>query len=116
MEIQAQIPAALCAMHNYIHVHDPTDGNLPADDGDNEDGYLEDGPADVVMEDEAAAMEEDNDDDFCQGAAMCDRIAAAIWTQYQRIVVECGLEGLDIIDSEGDKDTGDDDEDAASDM
>jgi hypothetical protein len=39
-------------MHNYIHVQDPTNGNLPADDGDDEDGYLEDGPADVVVEDE----------------------------------------------------------------
>jgi hypothetical protein len=115
MEIQAQIPAALCTMHNYIRVHDPTNGNLPADDGDDEDGYLEDGPADVLTEDEVAAME-DNGYDFCQGAAMRDRIAAAMWTQYQCIVVECGLEGLDIMDSEEDEDTGDDDEDATSDV
>jgi hypothetical protein len=103
-------------MHNYIHVHDPTDGNLPADDGDDEDGYLEDGPADMVTEDEAAAIEEDNDNEFHQGAAMCDHIAAVMWTQYQCIVLEHGLEGLDIMDSEDDKDTGDDDEDAASDV
>jgi hypothetical protein len=30
--------------------------------------------------------------------------------------VECGLEGLDIMDSEEDEDTGDDDKDAASDV
>jgi hypothetical protein len=56
MEIQAQIPAALCTMHNYICVHDPTNGNLPADDGDNEDGYLEDGPADVVAEEDVTGV------------------------------------------------------------
>jgi hypothetical protein len=61
-------------------------------------------------------IEEDNNYDFCQGAAMRDRIAAAMWTQYQRIVVERGLEGLDIMDSEEDGDTGDDNEDAASDV
>ena len=28
MDIQAQIPAALAAIHNYIHIHDHEEGDL----------------------------------------------------------------------------------------
>jgi hypothetical protein len=53
-----------------------------------------------------AAIEEDNEEEFCQGSVMRDRIAAAMWTQYQRVIQERGLDTLDIMD---------DDEDAAAD-
>jgi hypothetical protein len=29
IEIQARIPTALCALHNYIRAHDPLEGPLP---------------------------------------------------------------------------------------
>lgn len=105
MEIQAQIPAVLCAMHHYIHLYDPGDDNLPTDDRDNEYSFLEDGlDADVVMEDDVAAIQKENDDEFCQGAAMHDHIAAVMWTQYQRVVLQCSLKELNIMDSTEDKD------------
>jgi hypothetical protein len=105
MEIQAQIPAALCALHNYICLHDPSEGHLPADD---EDEGVEDGGlgADMAAEDDAAAIEEDNEEEFCQGSVMRDRIAAAMCMQYQCVVQERGLDTLDIMD---------DDKDAAAD-
>jgi hypothetical protein len=77
MEIQAQIPAALCALHNYIRLRDHSEGHLPADD---EDEDVEDGGlgTDMAVEDDVAAIEEDNEEEFCQGSVMRDRIAAAM--------------------------------------
>jgi hypothetical protein len=28
LQVQAQIPAALCTIHNFIHYHDPGEGPL----------------------------------------------------------------------------------------
>ncbi|KAF8804646.1 hypothetical protein BYT27DRAFT_7035829, partial [Phlegmacium glaucopus] len=32
LEIQACIPSALAAIHNFIHLHDPEEGPLEADE------------------------------------------------------------------------------------
>ena len=31
VEVQAKIPAALCAIHNFIRQFDPSEGQVPAD-------------------------------------------------------------------------------------
>ncbi|KAG2745074.1 hypothetical protein P692DRAFT_20742611, partial [Suillus brevipes Sb2] len=101
MEIQAQIPAALCVLHNFIRVHDPSESNIPIDDEDGEaDVGAEDAVADTRDAEDATAMEEDNEHDFRQAAELRDRIAEAMWAQYQRVVLERGLEALDITEDE----------------
>jgi len=84
MDIQARLPMALCALHNFIHHCDASgpdtidqdflDGDLPdpifTDDdmGDDARGELTDGPADAAERRRA---------DNC-----CDEIAAAMWADY----------------------------------
>lgn len=83
MEIQARLPAALCALHNFIHRHDPDDFfdldplelELGADEGDA--GVLGDGPAD--------AAERRRADD------RRDHIAQAMWEDYQQELIRRGL-------------------------
>ena len=71
---QARLPAALCAIHNFIRDHDP-EINDPDNDG-----------ADVDQENyqggghfEAEGLGADN----AEGAAMRDRIAQDMWEDYQ---------------------------------
>jgi len=102
MDIQAWIPATLCVIHNFICVHDPTD--IPTNDDNDEDdedwqgGYS---GGNAEEEEEIAAVEEDNELEFCQGSAM--------WDAYQCISLEWAFEGIDLDDE--DEDEGDEDED-----
>jgi hypothetical protein len=85
MFVQARIPAALCALHNFIHRHDPDmfdalyDGQLLEHDGidDVALGELGDGPADAVERDRANARR--------------DAIASAMWQDY---TAECIRRGI----------------------
>jgi hypothetical protein len=43
MTVQAQIPAALCALHNFIHIHDPCEQDLPGEEYHNQEGYAGNG-------------------------------------------------------------------------
>lgn len=111
MEIQAQIPAALCVLHNFIRVHDPSESNIPIDDEDGEaDVGAEDAVADTRDAEDATAMEEDNEHDFRQAAELRDHIAEAMWAQYQRVVLERGLEALDITEDEDENEDENEDE------
>ncbi|KAG1749515.1 hypothetical protein EDB19DRAFT_1904634 [Suillus lakei] len=99
MEIQAQIPTALCAIHNFICIHNPSEDNPPADNKDEGDRFLEDGlGTDVVTKDDAEAVEENNEHEFCQ---------------------EADLDGLDVMENDDDDATDNkdvtDNEDAADD-
>jgi hypothetical protein len=77
MELQAQIPTALCTVHNFICMHDPT--NIPTNEADDEDddedwqGEYSGGNDDDKEEEEEAeenddivAIEEDNKIEFYQ--------------------------------------------------
>jgi excinuclease UvrABC nuclease subunit len=55
-------------------------------------------------------MEEDNEHDFRQAAELRDRIAEAMWAQYQRVVLERGLEALDITEDEDENEDENEDE------
>ena len=76
-EIQARIPAALCALHNFIQHHDPSEGELPGEDVPF--GYRDDSG-------EALGGEHD---------VRRDRIATEMWTDYQRVLQERGSSGSD---------------------
>jgi hypothetical protein len=80
VKFQAKIPSALCAIHNFIHRHDPKEGELPGgdpehsnvgsnagDEGVQQMNYAEHGVPEEVT-------------------ARRDRIAQAMWESYQRIL------------------------------
>ena len=84
MNIQARIPAALCALHNFVRKFEPDDFydpelggiNLFIDD-DNWDGVLGDGPADTQERRQADARR--------------DTIAREMWQDYQDELRRRGL-------------------------
>jgi hypothetical protein len=77
-EVQARIPAALCAIHNFIREFDSSEGKLPADNisfeygGSNEDAEVSGGNNDRTD-------------------SRRDRIAEDMWRDYQRILMERGM-------------------------
>ena len=83
MNIQARVPVALCALHNFIRRYDPDDFFDPelagVDDAVDEDGdgVLGDGPADV---------DERRRADTCR-----DGIAQEMWDDYQQELLHRGL-------------------------
>ena len=108
LEIQARIPAALSALHNFILEHEPNDNepvadedsaNLAGHDFEPELGHAQ--PAD--LEEGAMTMRR-------------DAIAADMWQDYQRVLQEREL-GDDEVndDGDGDGDCGDGDDDGGDD-
>ena len=86
MDIQARIPVALCAIHNFVCRFDPnaffdpelTEGDLSAELGGDELGVLGDGPADAAERRRA---------DQCR-----DNIAQDMWEDYQQELAHHGIE------------------------
>lgn len=78
LNIQAQIPTALCAIHNFIRVHDPDEATLSevADffvDDNSGSGFNPAGSAEEV-ESEASMKR--------------DQIAEAMWDDYQHVLAQ----------------------------
>ena len=85
LQIQAQIPAALCAVHNFIRFHDPDEGPAPdADDFLDDEGT---GQHDAVEEEEHNVVQ-----DSREMSRMCDCIAEDMWVDYQRVLHDRGPE------------------------
>lgn len=74
-EVQARIPAALCAIHNFIREQDPSEGHLPADN-------VPLGHSGDDAHDEVANGNDETPD------ARRDAIAEMMWLDYQRILAE----------------------------
>jgi hypothetical protein len=75
MDIQPKIPSALCAIHNFIHIHDPQVEANEADDHDlhgNAGDHIVHGVGYVVVD-------EVEDGDV---AARRNTIARAMWDDY----------------------------------
>lgn len=82
MDIQAQIPAALCALHNFVRRYDPEDdgelgGVNPPDEDVEPAGVLADGPADAAERRRADRRRDD--------------IAEEMWVDYQRELRRRGI-------------------------
>ena len=92
MDIQACVPAALCALHNFMHSQEPDAYFLEIDDaeedwhlvGDMEEevdeealGHLEDGPTTAAERQRAEALR--------------DCIAEEMWVDYQCVLQEQGM-------------------------
>jgi hypothetical protein len=95
LEIQARIPAALCAIHNFIQEHDPNELEGEIGEPEGRDGFddleNEDGPP--APENEAATN-------------MRNQIAQDMWDQYQQVLAER------MADVDGFSDTSDIEEDS----
>jgi hypothetical protein len=79
LEIQARIPSALSAIHNFIHIHNSNEGVIAANNGGDSDGSAFD--HDYVVPAPAAAV---ND----KSSARQDAIAGMMWTDYVAICQE----------------------------
>ena len=78
MEVQAHIPPALCAIHNFIRIHDPHDIEEFADiEGHNVD--VESG----ALAEHAVTQEEKG-----RASAKRDAIASQMWDDYQELLHE----------------------------
>lgn len=99
LNIQARLPAALCAVHNFISAHEPL-ADIPLAGGDFGDLGDDGGPNDhdhIASAGAAAAAD--------QPSARRDQIALEMWNNYLRVRCERGMPVVD-----------DDDEDSSEDM
>lgn len=86
MAIQAKIPTALCAVHNFIRIHDDDEINDFQDidedpePGQEREGELAPGPANAA---EKVAADKRR-----------DRIAEAMWVDYQALLAQRFLDEL----------------------
>ena len=87
MDVQARVPPAMCALHNFILFHDPSDIDNYVTGSDEEDG------------DPNPGRTEDNDFGVLANAAVTsgektraeekrDKIAQEMWDDYQRVLRE----------------------------
>jgi hypothetical protein len=93
LDIQARIPTALCAVHNFIRMHDKEEGQL-----------VENGTSDIIDSDhhdypQPGGMAEAEDD--TDAKIMRNRIAQAMWDDYQCVLTER------MVDSDVDEDSDD---------
>jgi hypothetical protein len=73
MDLQARIPAALAAIHNFIRVHDPEELASFADSEDLEPGFVS---GELAAGQTRTAEKR-------RANTRRDEIAAAMWVQYQ---------------------------------
>lgn len=102
--MQAQIPSALCAIHNFILIHDPpTDDKFPHDENSTNPIISIPNPGD----NEVQHVDENVSSDV---AVRRDKIAEDMWASYQSIL-ELRRENGNANEGED----GDDDDDSHSD-
>jgi hypothetical protein len=90
VDVQAHIPAALCAIHNFIAKHNPGEASLPEDPPcDYDDHY--DHVYFVGAEPEDAHSHRDH-------------IALMMWESYQEICVERAEAAYESLDDDADDD------------
>jgi DDE superfamily endonuclease len=86
LDIQARIPAALCAIHNFIRIHDPADEAIGTSDDDDDDDGDTGAPFDRDHIAAAAAAAE-----LDGPSQRRDRIAQQMWENYLVVRLERGL-------------------------
>ena len=100
LDIQARIPASLSALHNFICVWDPDEVSIPEDSEDNPHSF-------------ANAQGDINEGgiDKQKGSDRRDRIALAMWEDYQRVCRDRAIDGDNLLE-----DLSDDEYDTMSDF
>ena len=93
LDMQARIPVALCALHNFIRVHDPFEDNT-INNFEDDDGLVDPGGNSQSVAD-AGTDEVDFFADANGGNQLWNEIATCMWRDYQNILRE-RLEQMDI--------------------
>jgi hypothetical protein len=78
--IQAQIPATLCAIYNFICIHNSSEEDSEISGAEEQYNQQADAGDDVMY---SIGFQESTNDAV---VARCDRIAAEMWTSYQDIL------------------------------
>ena len=94
LEVQARIPAALSAIHNFISIHNPHDKPISSTTSNGVQIYN-----DVDEAFTSAGALEPNDVDLCW-----DIIAQKMWDDYVLICEEQGIDMDDVLGSELEED------------
>jgi hypothetical protein len=87
MEIQNRLPAALCALHNFIRTHDINETEVQEIGVDRDEGVS--GPFIPAIEpepDEPVEAEGGTNPSRNQATALRNRIASELWAQYQGVL------------------------------
>jgi hypothetical protein len=98
LQIQARIPAALCAIHNFIRLHDPAENETLADNDDTENDTQVDHDHEASA---AVAAEIDTP------STKRDHIAQAMWDNYLAIRQERAISDEDDSGDESDAEVDD---------
>ena len=83
-DMQCVPDGSLCAIHNFIRIHNPGEGPVPDDDLVDGDGGDDEGSGHNPEPVEDEGMEEE--------CALCDQIADQMWEDYIAIRRERGLD------------------------
>lgn len=92
LSTQACIPTALCVVHNFIRIHDPSNGDL-SDDltvNDQEGSDLQGGLGAEGLDDQEEMFNADN----LEMHALWNHIAERMWQDYQEILANRQVDGI----------------------
>jgi hypothetical protein len=102
MGLQAQIPAALAALHNFILDRDPTQAHINKDVYDPSPGeHLE--PMELLQSQGTTADARLTEEETEEGRQLRESIAQAMWEQHQQTLSDRGImidNDLNITDNE----------------
>ena len=102
MGLQARIPAALAALHNFILDRDPSQAHVNKDIYDPSPGQHLD-PDELLQSQGATTETRLMDVETAEGRQLRDSIAQAMWEQYQQTLFDRGStidDDLEITDNE----------------
>ena len=99
MEVQAQIPVSLAALPNLIRIHDPKEGPIFGSGSDHSTGDAEGQENYVATVSQHGNSHEEMDECW-------DKIAEAMWANYQHICQERGINTDDPFDGDIDEEEG----------
>lgn len=101
MEIQARIPVALAAIHNFIQKHKPDGAQAIQLTAGEARGFLDD--------DEAHNVDgiEEEEEERTEMQVKRDQIAQEMWESYQHVLAQRLIEDPDSLDEEYDEDVED---------
>jgi hypothetical protein len=99
VKVQAQIPSALCAIHNFIKIHDPKEDEIP-NHGNSEYSSSIPNPGDNGVQQTNYGADDVSDDVTTRR----DNIAQDMWDSYQRFLEARELEGDENEDEEDEDD------------
>jgi hypothetical protein len=106
MGLQAQIPAALTALHNFILDNNPTQDHISKDVYDPSPGLHLD-PEELWQSQGTSVDSHLTEEETEEGKQLQDSIAAAMWEQYQQTLSDRGAtinDDMDMTDDEEEND------------